>query len=100
MAMKKIDEIKKLLRKNKNLFDKYGVELVGVFGSVARGDSGEDSDIDILINPDGSKSFGIFALMHLEDELNSILGAKVDLAIKRSLKPEIGKHILAEVVNV
>jgi hypothetical protein len=98
--MKTIDEIINLLKKNRKIFEKYGVDLIGVFGSYVRGDSNEDSDIDILINPDGTKPFGLFALMHLEEELNKLLGLKVDLAIKRSLRPVISKYILKETVKI
>ena len=98
--MKDLDEIINKLKESQALFDKYGVELIGIFGSYVRGDAEQNSDIDILINPNETKPFGLFALMHLEDELNNELKIKVDLVVKRSLKPVIGKHILEEVVEI
>lgn len=98
--MKDINSIITTLKDNRSIFEKYGTDLIGVFGSYVRGDATSRSDLDILINPNGTKPFGIFALIHLEDELNNLLGIKVDLAVKRSLKPFIGKQILEEVVKV
>jgi predicted nucleotidyltransferase len=98
--VKSLNEIITILKDNKDLFDKYGVDLIGVFGSYVRGNSKQNSDVYILINPNETKPFGLFALMHLEDELYCELGIKVDIAVKRSLKPVIGKHILEEIVEI
>jgi predicted nucleotidyltransferase len=93
-----LDDIKQILKENQMIFEKYGVEIEGLFGSYVHGRQKENSDLDILISPNGSKPFGIFALIRLENELNDLLGLKVDIAVKRSLKPAIGKYILKELV--
>jgi predicted nucleotidyltransferase len=68
---------------------------VALFGSVARGDDTDDSDIDFLIEfEDGSS---LFDLMHLQDELAALLGCSVDVVSARGLKPR-DEHIRAEAI--
>ena len=77
---------------------KYLVQEIGVFGSCVRGEEREDSDIDILV--EFKEPVDFFHFLDLEEYLTSILGKKVDLVMKRALKPEIGKRILEEVIYV
>lgn len=85
--MKTKDEIIAILRNFKEeLGEKYGIEKLGIFGSVARGEQKEDSDIDICVqlqNPD------YFTRMEIKDSLEKRFSAKVDVvsltAIMRSL---------------
>jgi uncharacterized protein len=72
---------------------KYGVTKIGIFGSVARGQAGHDSDIDIVVEmyPD------LFKRVCLKNELESILGKKVDVVRYRNrmnsfLKKRIDKE--------
>lgn len=55
---------------------KYGIVRMGIFGSVARGEQREDSDVDICIE---SAPMGLMALCSLKDELERILGCNVDI---------------------
>jgi uncharacterized protein len=75
---------------------KHGVERVRVFGSFARGDAREDSDIDLLIEagPQTSSWFPGGLLADLEEEL----GRRVDLAEEISLHPLIRRQVLEEAV--
>jgi len=79
------------------LAEKYGVAELGLFGSRVRGDHRTDSDLDVLVTflPEARPS--LFTLVELELLLGDNLGVKVDLALKDSLKPFIGRRILAEV---
>lgn len=74
---------------------KYKVKQIGVFGSFARGEQNENSDLDILV--DYSENIGFFDLLKMEDELNQMFGIKVDLVMKAGLKKYIGQQILQEV---
>lgn len=66
---------------------KAGGRNLRVFGSVARGEDGPDSDIDLLVDlPEGT---GLFALQALEGELRRILRTEVDLAPAGSLKARV-----------
>jgi predicted nucleotidyltransferase len=50
---------------------------VAIFGSVARGDEHDDSDVDLLVELEPGSS--LFDLLHLQDELRELLGAPVDV---------------------
>ena len=95
----KLEEIVALLKKEKAfLKKKYKINEIGIFGSYVRGDQEKDSDIDILIDKD--EAIGLLKLANLQNYLSSLIGIKVDLVIRKSLKPHIGKNILNEVVYV
>ena len=67
-----------------------------VFGSVARGEDGPDSDIDLLV--DLREGTGLFALQALEGRLRRILNADVDLAPADSLKPRVRAEAEADAI--
>ncbi len=91
-----IETIKLLIKQNKlNLQNEYGVKRIGLFGSYVRKEETADSDIDILVEIE--RPTGLFKFMKLENYLSILLGKKVDLVTKKSLKPAIGKRILKEV---
>jgi uncharacterized protein len=99
--MKDLNEIRQTLREQKPyLAEKYGVEIVGVFGSYVRQEQRPDSDLDILIELDRPPKISLIGLVELEDYLSQILGVKVDLAIKTNLKKRIGRRILQEVITI
>lgn len=77
-----------------DLAERYSVTSLGVFGSRVRGDADEESDLDILVEFEDAPTFWEF--IGLEREL----GVKVDLVMKKTLKPQIGAAILKEVVAV
>jgi predicted nucleotidyltransferase len=77
-----------------NIKSRYNVVTLEVFGSFVRGEQKIKSDLDILVT--FSKSPSLFKFIELEDYLSKILGLKVDLVMKSSLKPNIGKRIISE----
>ena len=76
----------------------YSVKKIGMFGSVARNEETEQSDIDLLV--EFSKPVGFVTFMRLEHFLSQRLGERVDLVTADSLKPAIRQDVLAEVVYV
>lgn len=98
--MKEIEKIKKILKEEKEVLSGLGIDEVGIFGSFVRGENSEDSDIDILVNISPDSGITLFTLADIEIRLSEKLNRKVDLAVKSALKPNIGKHILSEVVYV
>lgn len=58
----------------------------------------EDSDVDILIDFEPDFRFGLVTFCNIENQISETLGKKVDLVMKRALKPRIGKRILQEVI--
>lgn len=72
----------------------YKVKEVGVSGSYVRRTQGGKSDVDILV--DFSEVPSLLRFVHLENYLSDLLGVKVDLVMKNSLKHHIGQAILRE----
>ncbi len=99
--MKKIEIIKKKLKElTPFLRDRYKVKRIGIFGSYLRGEEKKTSDLDILVEFEKSADLSLLDFIGLENYLSEILGIKIDLVEKNTLKPRIGKHILREVVNI
>ncbi len=97
--MNEVDGFIKKLRDQKPLLrNQYGVNSLGIFGSYVRGEQSKKSDIDVLI--DFENSISLLNFVALEHHLSDLLGKKVDLVMKSSLKPRIGKQILKEVIYV
>ncbi len=95
--MKALKEIKQILAQHKEeLKLKYKVKDIGIFGSVVRGEQKKKSDVDVLV--EFAEPVGLFAFMDLEEYLERLIGAKVDLVSKKALKPRIGEYILKEVI--
>jgi uncharacterized protein len=96
-----IDQIKETLSKHKEeLKQNYQVIDIGVFGSYVRGEQKKTSDVDILVEFEESSKLSLLDFIGLENYLADILGVKVDLVEKGTLKPRIGKHVLEEVVTI
>ena len=76
--------------------DHAGASNLRVFGSVARGEDGPDSDVDLLV--DLPEQTSLFAVLALEGTLERILNVKVDLAAVTSLKPRVRAEALADAI--
>ncbi|RPI36769.1 MAG: nucleotidyltransferase [Nitrospiraceae bacterium] len=75
---------------------KYGVRKIGIFGSFARVEEKEGSDIDVLVDfNEGAKTFDHF--MDLKFFLEDLFGRKVDLVTVDALRPQLREGILKEV---
>lgn len=70
------------------------VSMVGIFGSMARGDAKKNSDIDLIVR--FSKRKSLLALVRLERELAETLGHKVDLLTEASISPYMRERVLQE----
>lgn len=94
-----INKIKTKIKSAEPLLkEKFRVKKIGIFGSYSRGEQRKSSDIDILVEFYEDPS--LFEFLDLEEFLKGILKIKVDLVMKNSLKPYIGKHILEEVIYI
>jgi len=94
--MDKATIVNLLSAEKKHLHERFHVSELGLFGSYIRGESTETSDIDVLVDFDGSVD--LFDLVEMEEYLASKLNRKVDVVIKRALRPSIGEQILQEVM--
>ena len=72
---------------------RHGATNLRLFGSVARGDDGPDSDVDLLIDLAPDRGWADY--LALAEDLERILGRRVDLVIERSLSPHFRPYIEA-----
>ena len=90
--------IEYLVRQKRNeilrIAERHGAYNVRVFGSVARGEAGPDSDVDLLIDAGEKVSswFPAGLILDLED----LLGRRVDVVTERALRPELRRYVLPE----
>jgi len=97
--MKTKEDILKTLREEfPFLKERYGVRKVGLFGSYSRGEAGEESDIDLLV--EFERPIGFFGFIGLEEYLKERLGAKVELVTEEALKPLVKPRVMKEAVYV
>lgn len=100
MPMQNEGQILAFFKAHKQDFhEKYGVYKIGIFGSFARHEQTEESDIDIAIEmvPEKKNLHNFLAFKrHLENEF----GRKVDLGIASALKPEARKFVEKEIIYV
>ena len=77
---------------------RYGARDVRVFGSIARGEAGPGSDVDLLVTLDP----GVTLLKHaaLVRELEALLGMKVDVVSDRGLRPRVRERVLRDAIPV
>lgn len=80
------------------LAELHGARNVRVFGSVARGEANQESDIDILVHMEDGRSY--FDLVDLLDALQELLGRNVDIVDDDGLSPYLKDRILAEAIPV
>ena len=94
------NELEKLLKEKREeileLAAKRGAHNVRIFGSVARGEADEESDIDFLVDMEKGRS--LFDLGGLLMDLQDLLGRKVDVATPDLLKQRIRQRVLSEAV--
>jgi uncharacterized protein len=96
LSLEKILEV--LRQQIPTLTARYSVETLEVFGSYVRSEQKQDSDLDILVTFREVPS--LLTFIAIENYLTDLLGVKVDLVMKDSLKPKIGQQILREAIPV
>ena len=97
--MMDINEIKERLNGlKKEIRQKYKAEIIGIFGSFARGEEGKESDIDVLV--EFKEGATLFDLTGLADFLEERLGRKVDVVSTRALRKEIKGDVMKDLVAI
>ncbi len=84
------DKSKEILRVSRQ----HGARSVRIFGSAARGDAGETSDLDILVEMEARSS--LLDIVAIQQDLEDLLGCKVDVVTESALSPYIRESILKE----
>jgi predicted nucleotidyltransferase len=77
---------------------RFSVKKLSIFGSVARGEASDSSDVDVLVVFDRAAKFDIF--MDLKFYLEELLGVGVDLVTDKALRPQVRRAIEQEMVDV
>ena len=97
--MKTLNEIRRILSAQKqSLCEKYQITELGVFGSYARGEQTEDSDIDIVVDYETAPT--LIMLVELRDYLSQLFDLRVDVVTKNGLKSRIRDRVLDEVIYI
>jgi len=96
--MKSLQEIKSTLNKNKNyLFSEYPIKSIAIFGSYARKQQNSESDLDLMVEFNGK--IGI-RFIDLADELEKLVGFKVDLISRKGIKDNYYQSISSDLIYV
>lgn len=85
------DKLIEICRKN-------DVAMIGVFGSMARGEASDQSDIDLLVRFSRRKS--LLTLVRLESDISTALGREVDLLTEAAISPYLSERIMSELRGV
>jgi len=96
--MKRTEVVEKLKCHSNYLAEKFRIKALFLFGSVARDEWSQDSDVDLFVEFD--VAIGLFDFVSLKYELETLLNCQVDLGTKRSLKQEIQDMIQEETIRV
>ncbi|MBU6230763.1 MAG: nucleotidyltransferase family protein [Cyanobacteria bacterium REEB459] len=97
--MKTQDEVLQMLAQQKTaLLETYQITKIGVFGSYARAEQTDESDIDILV--DYEKAPTLWRLIELRDYLSELFATEVDVVTRNGLKARVRERVLAEVIYV
>lgn len=95
--MKNITQIKKSLTEHKQeLCTKFQISDIGIFGSYIQDQQNKNSDLDVLV--EFRKVPGLLQFIRLENYLTDLLGVKVDLVRRKSLRKELRNSILNQTV--
>ncbi|MBP1777587.1 MAG: polymerase beta domain protein region [candidate division NC10 bacterium] len=85
---------------HREVLQQFAVRELRLFGSTLRGEAGDTSDIDLLVDYDPAARVGLFAFVRLQRRLSELLGRRVDLATPDALHPALREGILREAVRV
>ena len=96
MTLRTLTDVVDALRPR--LREEFNVAALYVFGSVARGEARETSDVDLLVEFQGQATFAAF--MDLKALLEDTLGVRVDLVTRAALRPRLRPQIEAEAQRV
>ena len=94
------EQIIHLLQSQSSVLKARGVDHLYIFGSVARGDSGPQSDVDLFMDVVPDKGFSLFDLMDIQDYLSDILQVKTDMMTRNSLHPVLKESIVASAEQI
>jgi hypothetical protein len=93
-----VGEVQAILAEHRDELTAMGVAHLSVFGSVARGQAGPDSDVDLLVEL--GRRMGYFEFFTVQERLEALLGCPVDLSTANSLRDRVRPEVERERVDV
>lgn len=92
------EQIIERIRAHRGRLNEFGVSSLSLFGSVARGEATEASDVDLLVRFEGRATFDRY--MDLKLFLEDLLGRRVDLVTEKALREEVRPRVEQELLRV
>lgn len=96
--MEKQVVMKRLSSCMEEIRQRFSVRALAIFGSLARDEATDDSDVDVLVVFNGKAGFDLF--MDLKFYLEELLARKVDLVTEKALRPQVRRAIEEELIHV
>lgn len=90
------EDLLRALRESRETLEVFGVARLSLFGSYARDEGRDDSDVDLLV--EFNRPIGLFEFVRLQRHLAEVVGHPVDLVTPAGLKPQLRDRILSEAV--
>jgi uncharacterized protein len=87
------DSVIKTLRAHRAALRELGVSRAALFGSIARGDDRDDSDIDLMVDVDPAAPVGVFEYVGIVQYLEALFPCQVDVANRAKLKPLVRQSV-------
>ena len=94
----KRDEVLAIIKVHQVKLQELGVKSLDLFGSVARDEARQDSEVDFLV--EFSKPVGFFEFFEIQHYLEDILGRDIDLGTQDALKEHLREPVLKDVIHV
>jgi len=94
--VRKADDIIETLAAHRDALENCGVQELALFGSCARGEAGDASDLDFVVRFERKSFDGYMDLKHF---LEDVFACRVDLVIEEAIKPRLREAILREAIH-
>jgi len=94
--MRDLQSVLAILRAHREELVGLGVVHAAVFGSVARGEAGPESDVDVLIDLDPAKGLNLFEYCRVKLQISEMLGGSADVLHRKTLKPWLRENVMRD----
>jgi predicted nucleotidyltransferase len=95
----KRERVLKILSENRQALRDRSVKSLAIFGSVARDEATDASDVDLLVEFDPGHPKGLFEFIGVMNFLEDLLGCKVDLVMTDGIRKELREQVLREAIH-
>ena len=93
------DTVIEILRRHRSELEGLGVRHAALFGSVARGEAGPHSDIDIAIDLDMSRQPTVYDYVGMQQFITELFDGPVDVVDREALKPRVRERVTVDLIN-